>query len=333
VSDLLKDLPLVSVITPSWNRGDYLELIAKSLESQTYKNIEWLIADDGSTDNTEKIVENITLKYNFPITYIKSSLRVGKAVLDNILIEKSSGKYLLFNDSDDHLKPYAIEKLVRGFLLNEKKVKNLVCSIGLCEDTEGNLQTELRYKSREAVIFDAENINDYFVNDATILTKASVVKKHRFLEVDLVITESSFWMKIFKKNKVILNPVVMKTMDRGAENSVTFSKKIRYCRGFAYAIGESETKEIYMNRKLIERVKKKVTFFRYCIHGDISFSSTRKIWPIVNNQFISFYYLIGLSLAVMDRIRNKVEKTHVDFINGQRYSKISVIKKNSLKVQ
>jgi len=323
------DCPLVSVITPTWNRGEYLEIIAKSLNSQTYKNIEWLIADDGSKDNTEQVVKKIINDYDLPITYIRSSIRVGKAVLDNLLIERSSGEYILFNDSDDYLKDYAIDELLNTFLFYEKKVKNLVCSIGLSEDIYGNLQTELRYKSKEIVIFEAKNIDEYFTNDATFLAKANEVKKYKFLEVDFVITEASFWKKFFQDNMAILNPVVMKTMNRELDNSISFAKKIRYSRGFAYAIGECETKETFMKRKLIERVKKKINFFRYCIHGDISYSSSKKIWPILRNQFNIFYYLIGISLAIMDQIRNNVEKTHKDFIKGQRYSKISVIKKSS----
>ena len=87
--------PLISIITCSWNRENYLKILAKSLKKQTFKNFEWIVANDGSTDNTDKFIKKFSKTANFKITYVSSNLRVGKAKLTNIMMSKIKGKYTI----------------------------------------------------------------------------------------------------------------------------------------------------------------------------------------------------------------------------------------------
>jgi len=94
--------PLVSVIVPTYNRRDLIGEALNSVLSQTYRNIEIVIVDDGSSDNTKEyveksfgdFVENGTIKYY----YISHS---GISNSRNVGIEKASGSLLAFIDSDD----------------------------------------------------------------------------------------------------------------------------------------------------------------------------------------------------------------------------------------
>ena len=100
---------LISIIIPSYNVENY---IAKGIESclnQSYKNIEIIIVDDGSIDNTIKVIE----KYldDKRLTLIKKA-NSGVSATRNIGIKNSNGQYCLFLDSDDWLEPNAIERLV-----------------------------------------------------------------------------------------------------------------------------------------------------------------------------------------------------------------------------
>ncbi len=61
----------ISVITPTYNRGSTLERVFHSLEKQTMKSFEWIIVDDGSTDNTKEIVDDFIRKAKFDIKYIR----------------------------------------------------------------------------------------------------------------------------------------------------------------------------------------------------------------------------------------------------------------------
>lgn len=89
----------ISVIIPTYNRANDLDRCLKSLLSQTYKNFEVLVCDDGSTDNTEGIVE----KYNsiLKINYIKDENFGGPAKPRNNGILEAKGDWICFLDSDD----------------------------------------------------------------------------------------------------------------------------------------------------------------------------------------------------------------------------------------
>ena len=93
--------PLISIITPTWNREFFLQKLANSLMAQTVKNFEWIVGNDGSTDLTEEFIKSFAKKADFKIIYVNSSLRIGKAALDNILLEHVSGEYLSWCGSDD----------------------------------------------------------------------------------------------------------------------------------------------------------------------------------------------------------------------------------------
>lgn len=97
----------VSVIIPTYNRANDLDRCLKSLQSQTCKNFEVLVCDDGSTDNTEEIVE----KYNSILTiqYIKDENFGGPARPRNNGVKKAKGNIIAFLDSDDWWYPNKLE--------------------------------------------------------------------------------------------------------------------------------------------------------------------------------------------------------------------------------
>ncbi|GLS89611.1 hypothetical protein GCM10007916_06780 [Psychromonas marina] len=106
--------PLVSVVIPSYNHQDY---IAKSLESvfnQTYKNIEVIVIDDGSADNTLDVIKQFKQKYDFEYQ-TQSNMGVCRTL--NKAISLSKGEYIALLASDDYWALDKIEKQVK--LLNE----------------------------------------------------------------------------------------------------------------------------------------------------------------------------------------------------------------------
>lgn len=109
------DLPLVSVIVPVYNVEKYIDVCIESIINQTYKNIEILLIDDGSTDDSGKkcdLWKNKDKRIN--VIHKKNS---GLGLTRNVGILKSTGKYITFVDSDDELRPEMIEKLVYGINL------------------------------------------------------------------------------------------------------------------------------------------------------------------------------------------------------------------------
>ena len=93
--------PLVSILTPAWNRSAYLEKVWAGLDAQVYSEIEWIVANDGSTDDTAKVCLELKRKSRFPVTIIEANLRVGKPRMDNELIKAAKGDFLIWCDSDE----------------------------------------------------------------------------------------------------------------------------------------------------------------------------------------------------------------------------------------
>lgn len=102
----------ITVFTPTYNRAYILGKLFDSLKQQKYTNFEWLIVDDGSTDNTEEIISRfISESPQFPIRYFKKE-NGGKSRAVNYALNYAQGELFFIVDSDDILTDDALEKIV-----------------------------------------------------------------------------------------------------------------------------------------------------------------------------------------------------------------------------
>lgn len=115
---------LVTIIIPTFNRAYILPRAIKSSLSQTYQNIELIIIDDGSTDNTEEIVKGFQ---DSRIQYIRHSENRGVSAARNTGIKSSKGDFIALLDSDDEYLPEKIEKSLKGYKSGSKDI-GLVCT-------------------------------------------------------------------------------------------------------------------------------------------------------------------------------------------------------------
>lgn len=108
---LLKNLPLVSVIIPTYNYGHFIGQTLESVLCQTYQNWECVVVDDASTDDTSGVVNRYAAA-DARIKYLRQKNQL-QAVAKNTGIEHSTGKYLQFLDADDLLEARKIERHVK----------------------------------------------------------------------------------------------------------------------------------------------------------------------------------------------------------------------------
>ena len=107
----MKNNILITIFTPTYNRGYIIENLYKSLKTQISNNFEWLVIDDGSTDNTEELFKKWNREDNkFNIRYVKTDNN-GKPRAINKALEIANGRYLFMVDSDDHITNDAILKI------------------------------------------------------------------------------------------------------------------------------------------------------------------------------------------------------------------------------
>ncbi len=116
--------PRVSVIVPTYNRAHMIVECLDSVLNQTYRDFEVIVVDDGSTDDTEKVIK----PYLDRIQYIKQENQ-GNAAARNIGIRKAKGEIIAFDDSDDLWLPDKLERQVR--YLDEHHDVDMVCGNGI----------------------------------------------------------------------------------------------------------------------------------------------------------------------------------------------------------
>ena len=129
-----------TVFTPTYNRASTLPRVYASLQNQTVKDFEWLIIDDGSTDNTEELVRQWQAECkDFAIRYIYQENGHKKAA-HNRAVAEACGELFIVLDSDDSCIPQAMERF--QFYWNSiprQDRDRFWCVCGLCKDADGNI--------------------------------------------------------------------------------------------------------------------------------------------------------------------------------------------------
>ncbi len=105
----MKNRPLVSVLMPAYNSELYIAEAIQSILNQTYRNIELIIFDDGSSDKTRQVIQGFT---DPRIIKVLSDQNYGVVRARNEMIERTSGKYIALMDADDIADPTRLEKQV-----------------------------------------------------------------------------------------------------------------------------------------------------------------------------------------------------------------------------
>jgi glycosyltransferase involved in cell wall biosynthesis len=103
-------LMLFTVFTPTFNRRHTLLRLFESLEAQTFRDFEWLVVDDGSTDGTGEFLRELESRASFPLRYHYQP-NGGKHVASNRAVDLAAGQLFTTLDSDDALLPHALGRL------------------------------------------------------------------------------------------------------------------------------------------------------------------------------------------------------------------------------
>lgn len=159
--------PLVSVILPVYNVEEYLCKCVDSVLAQTYRNLEVILVDDGSMDNSSKLCEEYAKKDNrIKVIHQKNG---GLSAARNTGIKIAKGKFLSFVDSDDWVAPRFIELMIKT--IQEKKVD--ICAVGyFFVDPDGikpvsissNKQYHQVISSKQAIYMGFESLGFYAWN-------------------------------------------------------------------------------------------------------------------------------------------------------------------------
>lgn len=134
----MKDTPLISVIVPIFNSEKYIEECIESIINQTYKNLEIILVDDGSTDGSPQICDDFAKKEDrIKVIHKKNG---GPSSARNAGIDAANGEYLGFVDSDDFIANDLYETLLNGFKIHQEGKIGIVNS-RICQYIDGKIET------------------------------------------------------------------------------------------------------------------------------------------------------------------------------------------------
>ena len=213
----------ISIIVPAYNAEKYLEKCLESLVNQTKKNIEIIVINDGSTDDTEKIILEFKERYPEMIKYFFQE-NSGQSVARTVGIEMAEGKYIAFVDSDDYVSERMFEILYnKAIEKNFDIVASDVNSIYPKKNVE--VSSGIRFESVDLTRNEKSELlrNMYAVVWNKIYKKELLEKKKILFEPDLWFEDVLFLYELIPYIKSIgfVEDILYQYVQR--ENSVTYT--------------------------------------------------------------------------------------------------------------
>jgi len=193
----MKKQPLVSVVMPVYNGERFLKEAIESILNQTYKNFEFIIVDDGSTDNSLKIIEEYQ-KRDKRIKLIKNKKNLGMAKSLNKSLRIAKGKYYVKMDSDDISDKERLNKEL-FFLENNKEYLIVGSNLEVIDDENETIGYRY-YPQNDEDIRNLIIIKNPFAHPS-VMVRMNVLKKIFYDEKLKASDDYDLWFKLLKYGK------------------------------------------------------------------------------------------------------------------------------------
>lgn len=189
----------ITILTPTYNRAYVIDKLYKSLLKQTAKNFEWLIVDDGSTDNTKELIKKYIDEKKISIRYIfqenggkHRALNKGISMIDN--------EVTFIVDSDDYLLNNAIENITKYYEKYKENPK--ICGFSFLRCFPNMKINGMKFRQDEYVSdYISCRLNEQIIGDKAEAYITKYLKETPFLEIEneKFLFEDYVWMKLAMK--------------------------------------------------------------------------------------------------------------------------------------
>lgn len=190
----------VSIITPCFNRGYIIRETAESIIKQTSPDWEWVIVDDGSSDNSWQVLQEIAQKDNRIKIYRRDREPKGACTCRNIAVEKCDGDYLVFLDSDDVLAEYCVEQRLKA-IKNNPQNDFIIFPMLLFKKQLNDMGILWNIDKEE------DDLNRVLAGDPICQTTGPIWKKKSFLKIGKWNENLSIWQDVELHIRSFLFPV------------------------------------------------------------------------------------------------------------------------------
>lgn len=291
-------MSLITVFTPAYNRSYIIGKLYESLCRQTFEDFEWLVVDDGSTDDTESLLAAFIAEKKIPIRYFKQE-NGGKHRAINRGIREAAGTLFFIVDSDDFLADNALERVAFHY----ENIKNdpAFCGVsGVCARAGGG---EKIGGEESWMILDCNCLDfRYKYNsrgDMSEVYKTEILRAFPFPEIpgEKFCTESLVWNRIAQKYKLRYFYEKIYLCEYLPDGLTASSVKFRRASPQAALVAYSELLH-YRNVPVSQKIKGAINFWRFAFAA--AGTSFRK-----KLEMAGFFSLVGFFPGILMSIRDR----------------------------
>lgn len=195
---MLNNLPKVSVIVPCYNHERYVKKCIESIVSQTYPNVELIVIDDGSKDQSPTILKDLATQHNF--IFVQQANRGLTGTINRALKEFATGKYICYCASDDFYTENRLEKQV-DFMESHPETAFAYSKVYLVDENSNQIG-EVKVSGKAGWVFE-----DLFLGKLNFPALSCIYDRVRLMETELydetlMIEDSDIWYKLTQKYQV-----------------------------------------------------------------------------------------------------------------------------------
>lgn len=243
----------ISVIVPFYNVEEYISRCLYSIINQSYRNIEIILVDDGSTDRSSEIAKEYASKDDRII--LISQKNSGQAAARNVGLRNATGDYISFVDSDDWLEVNMLERLIKIMELANSDI--VQCRFQFDNDairqhTAYRLFDVAELKSKNDIITDALLVKNILVAPwAKLFKKSFLIDNNLFFEEGIVNEDTLFTLKLscFANNISFSNDILYHAIERPGSTSRGSYKRL--CSHMVIALNQA--KEFYIKQGIFDQ--------------------------------------------------------------------------------
>ena len=244
--------------TPCYNAAPFIHRVFKTLDSQTYRNFEWIVINDASTDNTADLIREYIKKVDFPVKFFDLKKNQMLAANYNLAFENTEGELFFLHDHDDEFVPTVLEDLLR--LYEQYDAEDVCGLVARCETQFGKV-TPCEFTKPLMTYFEyGIDKNGNFTGEAPRVLKTKILKKYMPFEA-----------------KEMINPTIEKLMALDGYKFITTNQIIR-----KYYVSENVTALTYSANKYRYHLWKDALLDINECQQYMHWSTTRKFKGLLN---------------------------------------------------
>ncbi|MFP7656876.1 glycosyltransferase family 2 protein [Chryseobacterium proteolyticum] len=264
----MTDFPLVTVVVVSYNHSGYIEECLNSIKNQTYKNIQLIVGDDASPDNSVEVFENWLVNNNYPAEKNFHTKNTGLATMLNECVQLARGKYIKLIAADDFLHPDFLEKCVKILETKDNSFAVAFTSAYIVEKDESLVEYygNFDFYKDEHQFRKLEKTRN-FVPAVSALIKTKALIETGSYNKDILLEDYDKWLKINQKYFFIFIPEHLAYYRKHDENISTLKSRIVFVEEILLRLQydtelenkvelNNSIKKIYLTSKSKEELKK-----------------------------------------------------------------------------